>query len=134
MSAGCYKMAVRWSYITDCDRGKRQVSQKSNSEIFLPSEKNHCLALIFARVGQARRHRPQGKKQGGSCLEVEPSPEICRGYAAEDAVVLLVDSVLADVVLAEPLLSLVLFLSLLSVLLSESFLSVALPFAPPLRP
>ncbi len=67
-------------------------------------------------------------------MEVEPSPEIHRSYAAEDAVVLLADSVLADVVLAEPLLSLVLFLSLLSVLLSESFLSVALPFALPLRP
>ena len=48
--------------------------------------------------------------------------------------VLLVDSVLADVVLVEPLLSLVFFVSLLSVLLSESALSVALPFALPLRP
>jgi hypothetical protein len=67
-------------------------------------------------------------------MEVGPSLEIRRSYAAEDAVVLLVDSVLADVVLAEPLLSLVLFLSLLSVLLSESFLPVALPFALPLRP
>jgi hypothetical protein len=127
-------MAVKWSYITDCDRGKRQVSQKSNSKIFLPSEKNHFLALTFVRVGRARRHRTQGKKEGGSCLEVEPSPEIRRSYAAEDAVVLLVDSVLADVVLADPLLSLVLFLSLLSVLLSESFLPVALPSALPLRP
>jgi len=67
-------------------------------------------------------------------MEVGPSLEIRRSYAAEDAVVLLVDSVLADVVLAEPLLSLVFFLSLLSVLLSESSLPVALPFAPPLRP
>ena len=67
-------------------------------------------------------------------MEVGPSLEIRRSYAAEDAVVLLVDSVLADVVLAEPLLSLVLFLSPLSVLLSESFLPVALPFALPLRP
>jgi hypothetical protein len=67
-------------------------------------------------------------------MEVGPSLEIRRSYAAEDAVVLLVDSVLADVVLAEPLPSLVLFLSLLSVLLSESFLPVALPFALPLRP
>jgi hypothetical protein len=49
-------------------------------------------------------------------------------------VVLLVDSVLADVVLADPLLSLGLFVSLLSVLLSESFLLAALPFALPLRP
>jgi len=68
-------------------------------------------------------------------MEVGPSLEIRRSYAAEDAVVLfLVDSVLEDVVLAEPLLSFVLFLSLLSVLLSESFLPVALPFALPLRP
>ena len=67
-------------------------------------------------------------------MEVEPSPEIRRSYAAEDAVVLLVDSVLADVVLADPLLSLVLFLSLFSVLLSESFLPVALSFVLPLRP
>ena len=67
-------------------------------------------------------------------MEVGPSLEIRRSYAAEDAVVLLVDSVLADVVLAEPLLSLGLFLSLLSVLLSESFLPGALPFALPLRP
>jgi hypothetical protein len=67
-------------------------------------------------------------------MEVEPSLEVRRGYAAEDAVALLVDSVLADVVLAAPLLSLVLFVSPLSVLLSESFLSVALPFALPLRP
>jgi hypothetical protein len=67
-------------------------------------------------------------------MEVGPSLEIRRSYAAEDAVVLLVDSVLADVVLAEPLLSLGLFLSLLSVLLSESFLPVAWPFALPLRP
>jgi len=67
-------------------------------------------------------------------MEVGPSLEIRRSYAAEDAVVLLVDSVLADVVLAEPLLSLVLFLSLLSVLFSESFLPGALPFALPLRP
>jgi hypothetical protein len=48
-------------------------------------------------------------------------------------VALLVDSVLAEVELAEPLLSLGLFLSLLSVLLSESLLPVALPGAP-LRP
>ena len=67
-------------------------------------------------------------------MEVWPSLEIRRSYAAEDAVALLVDSVLADVVLADPLLSLVLFVSLLSVLLSESFLPVALPFALPLRP
>jgi hypothetical protein len=67
-------------------------------------------------------------------MEVWPPPEIRRSYAAEDAVELLVDSVLADVVLADPLLSLVLFVSLLSVLLPASFLSVALPFALPLRP
>ena len=64
-----------------------------------------------------------------------PSPERRKSYAAEDAVELLVDSVLADAVLEDsvledPLLSLVLFVSLLS----ESFLSAALPFAPPLRP
>ena len=67
-------------------------------------------------------------------MEDRPPPEIRRSYAAEDAGALFVDSVLADVVLIEPLPSLVLFLSLLSVLLSESFLPVALSFALPLRP
>ena len=43
----------------------------------------------------------------------------------------LVDVVPLDIVLAEPLLSLVLFLSLLSVPLSESFLPEALPSALP---
>jgi hypothetical protein len=57
-------------------------------------------------------------------------PGIRRSYTAEDAVALFVDSVLADVVLADPLLSLVLFVPLLSVLLSESFLPVALPLRP----
>ena len=64
-------------------------------------------------------------------MAIRPPLEIRRSYAAEDAVVLFVESVLADVVLADPLLSLVLFLSLLSVLLSESFLPVAWPFALP---
>ena len=38
-------------------RQKEQVSQKSNSKIFLPSEKNHSLASTFVRVERARRHR-----------------------------------------------------------------------------
>jgi hypothetical protein len=67
-------------------------------------------------------------------MQVCPSLEIRRIYATEDAVALLLDSVLAEVVLVEPLLSLALFLSPLSVLLSESLLPVALPWAPPLRP
>src|SRR5215813_4454792 len=127
-------MAVRWSYITDYDRGKKQDSRKNNSKIFLPSEKNHFLALTFEHVERARRHR--ACEEEGRDMHRGPAPplKIRRSYAAEDAGALFVDSVLADVVLADPLLSLVLFLSLLSVLLSESFLPVALPFALPLRP
>ena len=67
-------------------------------------------------------------------MEVGPSLEIRRSYAAEDAVALLGDSVLADVVLADPPLSLGLFVSRLSVLIPESFLLSALSFALPLRP
>ena len=72
-------------------------------------------------------------------MEVWTLPRDKRSYAAEDAVELLVDSVLTDAVpedsvLADPLLSLVLFVSLLSELFSESFLLAALSFALPLRP
>ena len=125
---------MKWSYITDCGKGKRQVSQKSNSKIFLPSAKNHFLASTFGRVGRAEQPRIRERRREGYPWRSGPSLEIRRGYAAEAAVALLGDFVLADVVLAEPLLSLVLFLSLLSVLLSASFLPVALPFALPLRP
>lgn len=74
-------------------------------------------------------------------MEIRTLPERSKGYAAEDAVELLADSVLEDPVLADSALALLLFVSLLFVsLLFVSLLSVlpswlaALPFALPLRP
>jgi hypothetical protein len=87
--------------------------------------------------GQSKQHGTKEEEEGGPYMEVWTLPREKQGYAA-DAVALLVDSVLADAVLVESLLSLVLFVSLLSELLCELFSEpswpVPLPFALPLRP